>query len=429
MSKQLTPEELGLAINSGPSRRVNLILIGFGVVSIGAAVAVILWALNRNKCENNADCDSGVCSDRECVQCAKNGDCQSGFECKENKCVPIPTPKPDCTQDSDCSGEQPKCVNGKCNCTDASCKSKGDQFVCDQSSGACVDTTPPNPCDSCSFYQNCKEGECKFNLWWVGGPGIAAGVILLIALAVVVTKRSKSQKVQKKKQTQVLAVTDDPPSEDESSDPSSDQLSDQLLIQRRELVKKMVINDTRQNEKSFQNLVDSAFNDTEKDIIAFGDPRAVAKIPNKPDENVYLPKSRDVTESLRANEFQEFKRDAIGTSNASMEVYKAQEIVKQNFIIWAVVSLIFLALIVNLVPNKWIILGIITAYIFVSFYWATRQRYRINKAKEEFERRSKVEEKKDPKRIDKRRRLSSKSDASSKRGSRGSRGSSTSISI
>lgn len=181
-------ETLGLVKKSGPSRTTNLFLVGLGVLAIGGAIGFIVYVLNTQDCETNGDCESGVCDKNNCVECVKNSDCNPGFECKENACKKKETAPPQCTQDSDCTAEQPSCKDGKCSCTDASCKAKGDNFVCD-AGGGCIDTTAKECTGNsdCARFKKCDGNKCVTDAPVLGvvialsvlivGAGIVAAVV------------------------------------------------------------------------------------------------------------------------------------------------------------------------------------------------------------------------------------------------------------
>lgn len=187
----VTAEDLNLVVKQGgPSKTTNLLLIAIGVLAIAGAGVFIWWVSQNNECETNADCKDGVCSDLKCVECVKTVDCKQGFQCKEKKCVEIPPPPPDCSADTDCTGDRAKCEAGKCVCTEASCKAKGEQFVCDAVSKACVDTTPRECVSSrdCPAYKQCgDEGKCKTSAGAV--IGTVLGVLALVALGFVAYKK------------------------------------------------------------------------------------------------------------------------------------------------------------------------------------------------------------------------------------------------
>lgn len=182
--KAVNAEVLGLVGKSGPSRTTNLFLVGIGVLAIGGAIGFIVYILNTQDCETNGDCESGVCDKNTCVECVKSSDCNSGFECKENACKAKPTAPPQCTQDSDCTQEQPSCTDGKCFCTEASCKAKGDNFVCD-SKGGCIDTTVECTGNGdCGVFDECSENKCVKNNLTIGLT--IGGVVVLVALLITV---------------------------------------------------------------------------------------------------------------------------------------------------------------------------------------------------------------------------------------------------
>jgi peptidoglycan-associated lipoprotein len=75
------------------------------------------------ECKTSADCAEQqgfgkVCVSGRCQECGADTDCQAGFACRENKCVP----KPECAQDADC-GAGRTCQAGKCAAAKAECDS------------------------------------------------------------------------------------------------------------------------------------------------------------------------------------------------------------------------------------------------------------------------------------------------------------------
>jgi peptidoglycan-associated lipoprotein len=57
----------------------------------------------NGECKTSADCEKQegygkVCVEGRCQECAADADCQAGFVCRTNKCVP----KPQCAGDADC---------------------------------------------------------------------------------------------------------------------------------------------------------------------------------------------------------------------------------------------------------------------------------------------------------------------------------------
>lgn len=69
----------------------------------------------NGECKTSDDCKSQegygkVCVQGRCQECASDGDCQAGFACRDNKCVP----RPECATDADCPAgkicQAEKCV-------------------------------------------------------------------------------------------------------------------------------------------------------------------------------------------------------------------------------------------------------------------------------------------------------------------------------
>ena len=66
------------------------------------------------ECKTSADCadQAGygkVCVEGRCQECAADTDCQAGFTCRDNKCVP----RPECATDADCPADK-MCQAEKC---------------------------------------------------------------------------------------------------------------------------------------------------------------------------------------------------------------------------------------------------------------------------------------------------------------------------
>jgi hypothetical protein len=120
-----------------------------------------------NTCKYSSECGSGkVCADGQCTgDCGANPSaCQSGQICVKGACEADPSVKPQCQNDTQCSGATPKCVAGACTAqctTDSQCPG-GD--YCNQ--GACVVDKRPKPvCASaaeCGANQQCLQGYCKY---------------------------------------------------------------------------------------------------------------------------------------------------------------------------------------------------------------------------------------------------------------------------
>ncbi len=66
------------------------------------------------ECKTSKDCEAQagygkVCVEGRCQECGADSDCQAGFVCRANKCVP----KPQCQADADCPQGQ-RCENERC---------------------------------------------------------------------------------------------------------------------------------------------------------------------------------------------------------------------------------------------------------------------------------------------------------------------------
>ena len=105
------------------------------------------------KCENDDHCKEHdgqtmnfVCVNGTCKECGEDGDCQEGFICRDNTCVP----KPECYTDGDCTGGL-VCRDEKCvpECTASSDCASG--MKCE--GNRCV------PDVDCTSDADCGEGE------------------------------------------------------------------------------------------------------------------------------------------------------------------------------------------------------------------------------------------------------------------------------
>jgi peptidoglycan-associated lipoprotein len=138
---------------AGLQNRRFLLCAGLVLVATGAACSTRSYP----KCDNDSDCNKeghkGVCIDGNCQECGKDQDCQSGFRCEKNRCVP----KPECETDSECTA--PKvCRNGRCviECSqDTDCS--GGQLCKDH---RCVSKPPCTKDTECGPKGKCLEGKC-----------------------------------------------------------------------------------------------------------------------------------------------------------------------------------------------------------------------------------------------------------------------------
>jgi peptidoglycan-associated lipoprotein len=143
----------GNVVAAGSQNRPVRILTAVLLVAMGAACSTRTYP----KCDNDSECNveghKGVCIDGTCQECGKDADCQTGFRCEKNRCVP----KPECQTDAECTS--PKvCRNERCvlECgQDADCT--GGQ-IC--KNNRC---TPKAPCthdSECGPKGKCLEGKC-----------------------------------------------------------------------------------------------------------------------------------------------------------------------------------------------------------------------------------------------------------------------------
>ncbi len=92
-------------------RRVFFIAVSaLGLVALSGCPA----KPKPGECKSSQDClaQQGfgkVCVEGRCQECSADTDCQAGFVCRSNACVP----KPQCGSDADCPSGQ-RCENEKC---------------------------------------------------------------------------------------------------------------------------------------------------------------------------------------------------------------------------------------------------------------------------------------------------------------------------
>lgn len=77
---------------------INILIF---LIILTVIVLIIRWLLSRNcpkesHCKGDEDCETGVCHNGECVQCAFDSDCCASSTCQNGKCVPNDTPQVDC---------------------------------------------------------------------------------------------------------------------------------------------------------------------------------------------------------------------------------------------------------------------------------------------------------------------------------------------
>jgi peptidoglycan-associated lipoprotein len=106
------------------------------VLIIGAALALTAChpKPKNGECKTSDDCAAQtgygkICVDGRCQECGQDGDCQTGFVCRADKCVP----KPQCAGDNDCAPGQ-------------TCQ--GDRCVA-------------RPAGTCGSDRDCTEGTCQ----------------------------------------------------------------------------------------------------------------------------------------------------------------------------------------------------------------------------------------------------------------------------
>jgi peptidoglycan-associated lipoprotein len=91
----------------------RVLLLTFLAAGLGALAGCPAKPKN-GECKTSKDClaQEGygkVCVDGRCQECGADSDCQAGFVCRSNKCVP----KPQCQGDADCGPGQ-RCENERC---------------------------------------------------------------------------------------------------------------------------------------------------------------------------------------------------------------------------------------------------------------------------------------------------------------------------
>jgi peptidoglycan-associated lipoprotein len=89
------------------------LLVMFAVTSLASLVGCPAKPKN-GECKTSKDCEGQegfgkVCVEGRCQECGVDTDCQGGFWCRGNKCVP----KSECVKDADC-GEGKRCENERC---------------------------------------------------------------------------------------------------------------------------------------------------------------------------------------------------------------------------------------------------------------------------------------------------------------------------
>jgi len=118
---------------------------GMLVLLLGAAMILTACPAKpkNGECKTSADCaaQSGygkVCVEGRCQECGQDGDCQAGFVCRADKCVP----KPQCGADADCGPGQ-MCQGERCVARPAgTCGSDRDCAEGTCQNGRCVVPTP-----------------------------------------------------------------------------------------------------------------------------------------------------------------------------------------------------------------------------------------------------------------------------------------------
>lgn len=120
-----------------------------------------------NTCTFSSECGvDQICADGQCLASCATTACAAGFVCNKGACEPAPSTS--CTDDTQCSGDTPKCAGGSCvkPCSgDPEC---GSGKFCDQ--GACVVDTRPKPnctddtqCGGTGATpKKCLDGFCKY---------------------------------------------------------------------------------------------------------------------------------------------------------------------------------------------------------------------------------------------------------------------------
>ena len=113
------------------------------------------------ECKADGTCDTGLeCKDNKCVkpasctqgtedcECKADGTCDSGLECKDNKCVKLT-----CTPGTeDCQCKSDGSCEGNLECKDNKCQQK----TCDPGTMGC----PCKTDNSCNEGLECKNGTC-----------------------------------------------------------------------------------------------------------------------------------------------------------------------------------------------------------------------------------------------------------------------------
>jgi hypothetical protein len=121
--------------------------------------------LNFTACGSDAECAANTCAARACAcenpnyspmsPICSDHDCDGLclWACEDSRCV-IPS---SCSQDDECVGATPSCVDGKC----VECRASADCSF----DKICVDGSCQTPCQGdaqCGLFEACQAGECVY---------------------------------------------------------------------------------------------------------------------------------------------------------------------------------------------------------------------------------------------------------------------------
>ena len=93
----------------------------------------------NGECKSSKDCEmqqgyGKVCIDGRCQECGADADCQAGFVCRANQCVP----KPQCQDDADCPAGQ-SCQGERCAPKTSDKSSRAPETAKSEVPGECAD--------------------------------------------------------------------------------------------------------------------------------------------------------------------------------------------------------------------------------------------------------------------------------------------------
>lgn len=129
-----------------------------------------------SQCRLNSDCITFFCSNFVCAVCTNNNNCQTGFQCTNSICTPVPVPLwQACSATSQCQSgllcdsvmrvcRAPSGIGGPCT-SGTGCVSP---LVCNPSSSSCAQSCSNG--QSCPAGSGCVNGICQTN-YFANGAG------------------------------------------------------------------------------------------------------------------------------------------------------------------------------------------------------------------------------------------------------------------